>query len=147
LGGSLDETALGIAVDASVDAYVTGQTTSTDFPLKNPVQATCGCGLDTITGVRRTEAFISKLNSTGSALIYSTYLGGTANDVGESIAIDSVGNAYIAGTTNSSDFHTVNPLQLHLAGAVNSFVAKINPAGSGFTYSTYLGGSAFDFAN
>jgi hypothetical protein len=147
LGGSLDETAFGIAVDASGNAYVTGQTTSTDFPLKNPVQATCGCGLNTITGERRSEAFISKLNSTGSALIYSTYLGGSSDDAAGAIALDSVGNAYVAGATTSSDFNTVSPIQLHLAGAVNAFVTKINAAGSAFSYSTYLGGSGFDFAN
>ncbi len=147
LGGSLDETAFAIAVDASGNAYVTGQTTSTDFPLKNPVQATCGCGLNTITGERRTEAFISKLNSTGSALIYSTYLGGSSNDAAGAIALDSAGNAYVAGATTSSDFPTVSPLQLHMTGTVNAFVAKINAAGSAFSYSTYLGGNAFDFAN
>ncbi|MBZ5490734.1 MAG: SBBP repeat-containing protein [Acidobacteriia bacterium] len=147
LGGSLDETAFGIAVDASGNAYVTGQTTSTDFPLKNPVQATCGCGLNTITGERRTEAFISKINSTGSALIYSTYLGGSGNDAAGANALDSAGNAYVAGATTSPDFNTINPLQVSLVGTVNAFVTKINAAGSAFTYSTYLGGSGFDFAN
>ena len=147
LGGSLDETAFAIAVDASGNAYVTGQTTSTDFPLKNPVQAACGCGLNTITGERRSEAFIAKLNSTGSALVYSTYLGGSSNDAAGAIALDSAGNAYVAGATTSSDFPTVSPLQLHLAGTVNAFVARINAAGSAFSYSTYLGGSGFDFAN
>src|SRR5208337_2585432 len=89
-------------------------------------------------------AFVTKLNAAGSALVYSTYLGGGRGDYGNSIAVDSSGNAYVTGSTSSTDFPAVNPLQATTRGPYNTFVAKLNAAGSALVYSTYLGGSAND---
>jgi hypothetical protein len=140
LGGSVDDWGLGIAVDSSGNAYVTGETESTDFPTANPLQASLNGGAN---------VFVSKLNATGSALVYSTYLGGSTRDVGSGIAVDSSGNAYVAGYTSSNNFPTANPLQASLGatGATNAFVAKLNPAGSALVYSTYLGGSNYDYGS
>jgi hypothetical protein len=135
LGGSVDDIGQSIAVDGSGNAYVTGQTASTDFPTKNPLQSANAGGYD---------AFVSQLSPTGSALVYSTYLGGSDNDVGQSIAVDSSGNAYIAGGTTSSDFPTMNPFQSANGGASDAFVAKLDATGSALVYSTYLGGSGYD---
>jgi hypothetical protein len=133
LGGSGNDAGYGIAVDSSGNAYVTGRTTSTDFPVVNPYQpknqSTSG------------TAFVAKLDAAGSALVYSTYLGGKVSDQGNAIAVDAAGNAYVAGSTCSQDFPTVYPLQASLKGACDGFVAKLNPAGSPLVYSTYLGGS------
>ncbi len=132
LGGSGDDQGNGIAVDSSGSAYVTGQTVSTNFPTSSPLQAVFGGGPD---------AFVAKLNPTGSALVYSTYLGGSGEDFGYGIAVDSAGNAYVTGFTSSTDFPTANPLQAVNDGDGNAFVAKLNPGGSALVYSTYLGGS------
>ena len=107
LGGSGDDQGHGIAVDSSGNAYVTGYTDSTDFPTANPLQAVYDGGDD---------AFVAKLNPAGSALVYSTYLGGRGFDHGFGIAADSGGNAYVTGTTTSTDFPTANPLQAVLGG-------------------------------
>ncbi len=138
LGGSGADDANSIAVDRFGNAYVTGETVSTDFPTANPLQATLGGDFD---------AFVAKLNPAGSALLYSTYLGGSGADVATSIAVDRFGNAYVTGETDSPDFPTANPLQASLAGDLDAFVAKLNPAGSALLYSTYLGGSGTDDAN
>ena len=136
LGGSGSDQGVGIAVDSSGNAYVTGLTQSTDFPTLNPLQAKCGnCSPDYGT------AFVAKLNASGSALLYSTYLGGSSYGVGGAIAVDSSGNAYVTGQTSSKDFPTVNPFQASLKGTVNAFVSKLNSTGSALVYSTYLGGS------
>lgn len=98
LGGpNGSDTGFGIAVDASGNAYVTGFTSSTSFPTQNPIQGSNGGGFST-------DVFVTKLNSLGSALIYSTYLGGTGSDNGRGIAVDSANNAYVTGTTDSGDF-------------------------------------------
>jgi Beta-propeller repeat len=137
LGGSGDDFGVGIAVDSSGNAYITGQTDSTDFPTVNPLQAANGGSLDT---------FVAKINSTGSALFYSTYLGGSDFDFGYGIAVDNSGNAYITGITYSTDFPTLNPLQAAYGGGIeDAFVAKINSTGSALVYSTYLGGSDRDY--
>jgi hypothetical protein len=137
LGGSDYDSADAIAVDSAGNAYVTGTTASTNFPTANPLRATFGGG--------GYDAFVAKLNSTGSALVYSTYLGGSGDDLGNGIAVDSAGNAYVTGSTRSSNFPTANPLQATYGGAYlgNAFVAKLNPAGSALVYSTYLGGSGY----
>jgi hypothetical protein len=137
LGGSREEGVnAGIAVDASGNAYVTGSTRSIDFPTKNPLQPALNGGRNT---------FATKVNPTGSALVYSTYLGGSIADFGVSIAVDASGNAYVAGTTFSPDFPTQNPLQPAFGGGFfDAFVAKLDAAGSALVYSTYLGGSVDD---
>src|ERR1039457_599709 len=102
----------------------------------NPLQPTHGGG--------QYDAFVAKFNPTGSALVYSTYLGGSGFDVGYGIAVDSADNAYVTGLTQSTDFPTMNPLQRVNGGGYDAFVAKINPTGSDLVYSTYLGGNSFD---
>ena len=135
LGGSGEDSGTGIAVDSAGDAYVTGSTTSTNFPTMNPLQPANGGGYD---------AFVIKLNSTGSALVYSTYLGGSGSDSGTGIAVDSAGNAYVTGGTSSTNFPTFDPLQPANGGGGDAFVSKLNPSGSALVYSTYLGGSGGD---
>ena len=137
-GTSLGDEGLGIAVDSSGAAYVTGGTWSTDFPTVAPIQ-TYGGGED---------AFLSKFSAGGATLVYSTYLGGTAQDQGNGIAVDSSGNAYVTGFTLSSDFPTVSPFQASNKATTygTAFVAKVDPAGSALVYSTYIGGSAMDSA-
>jgi Beta-propeller repeat/HYDIN/CFA65/VesB-like, Ig-like domain len=137
LGGSGDDSGTGIAIDSSFNAYVTGSTQSPNFPTLNPVQAT---------NAGASDAFITKLNFGGTALVYSTYVGGTKADVGESIKVDSSGNAYVAGYTFSTDFPLANPVQGSNSGTVNAFVTEINAAGTAFSFSTYLGGSNDDRA-
>ena len=135
LGGSGDDDGYGIAVDSAGNAYVTGQTVSTDFPTSNAWQPTKGGAYD---------AFVAALDPTGTTLLYSTYLGGSANDVGHGIAVDSVGDAYVTGFTLSTDFPTSNPLQPTNHGGTDAFVAKFDPTGATLLYSTYLGGSFQD---
>jgi len=138
LGGSGDDYGLGIAVDAAGNASLTGYTNSPNFPTTPAAfQPAPGGSVD---------AFVTKLNSSGSALIYSTYLGGSGYDVGQGIALDSLGNAYLTGVTSSADFPTsVGAFQPTLAGSFNVFVTKLNLAGSApLLYSTYLGGSNDD---
>jgi hypothetical protein len=136
LGGSGTDYGYGIAVDASGNAYVTGITVSDDFPTKNPYQATrSGFSCD---------VFITKLDSSGSALAYSTYLGGSGEDEGYGIAVDGSGNAYVTGETRSNDFPTQNPYQGTRAGSIDAFITKVSLSGTALTYSTYLGGSGND---
>ncbi len=137
LGGGGADYGLGVAVDSSSDAYVTGSTQSVNFPTQGPLQAT---------NQGSSDAFVAKVNFTGSQLLYSTYLGGTGPDVGQSIQIDSSGNAYVAGYTSSTDFPLQSPVQGSNAGAVNAFVSEINSAGSALTFSTYFGGNGSDRA-
>ncbi len=140
LGGSSADLGYGIAVDSMGNAYITGSTCSTDFPTKNPLQPNYGGGNDPYCA----DAFVTKINAAGSALVYSTYLGGSGSDEGSGIAVDSAGHAYVTGGTQSTDFPTMNPLQPGLLGYRDAFVAKINAAGSALLYSTYLGGSSGD---
>jgi aldose sugar dehydrogenase len=132
LGGIADDKAYGIAVDnAAANVYVVGQTSSNNFPLLNPAQAAFGGSFD---------AFIARITSSGNR-VYATYLGGSGDDRGTGIAVNSSGAVYVTGFTSSANFPTVNPLQATLGGGFDAFVAKLNSAGSAFTYSTYLGGS------
>jgi hypothetical protein len=156
----------GIAVDSAGNAYVTSATTSADFPttpgayqtssnIQNP-----GSNLDS-----PSDVFVTKLNATGSALIYSTYLGGgtnassggkhggkggrtastPTNSGGTGIAVDAIGNAYVTGWTNSTHFPVVNALQPTNAGGYDAFVTVLNPSGSGLLFSSYFGGSSSDY--
>jgi len=145
LGGSITDSTRAIAVDADGNAYVTGVTTSTDFPMTaRAFQTSFGGG--------RNDAFVVKLNTAGSSLVYSTYLGGSGKDSGSAIAVDTAGNAFVTGTTNSSDFPTtITAFQTSFGGGTNevfswdiggdAFVTKLNADGSALVYSTYLGGS------
>ncbi|MGB6385822.1 MAG: SBBP repeat-containing protein [Terriglobales bacterium] len=137
LGGSEVDSGLSVAVDSAGNAYVTGNTFSADFPTMNPLQPANGGGAN------NESAFVTKINSAGSALAYSTYLGGSASDSGWGIAVDSAGDAYVAGANGSTDFPTKNPLQPQPR---SMFVSELNQDGSAFVYSTYLGGSGQDFA-
>jgi hypothetical protein len=143
LGGTGGDVAYGIAVDSSGNAYITGTTGSVDFPIVSAEQPTYGGSGD---------AFVTKLNPTGSGIIYSTYLGGSGPDTGNAIAVDSSGNVYVAGTTSSAGFPTtVNAFQTVYGGPgvaqtgnipqSNGFISKLNPTGTTLLYSSYLGGS------
>jgi pimeloyl-ACP methyl ester carboxylesterase len=132
LGGKYDDSGSDITVDSAGNAYVTGITYHNDFPIVRPLQGTSG-GSD--------DAFVAKLNASGSALVYSTYLGGRSEDHGRGIAVDSAGNAYVTGETYSDDFPSVNPLDSTFNGYKDAFVAKLTADGSVLVYSTYLGGS------
>ena len=139
LGGSNEDYATGIALDASGDAYVTGYTNSTDFPVKNALQAENAGGYD---------AFVAELSADGASLIYSTYWGGSSDDIGTGVAVDSSGNAYISGYTASPEFPvTPGALQANYGGGDHDgFVVKFNSGGAELGYSTFLGGSADDYA-
>jgi plastocyanin len=149
LGGGTYDRASGIALDSSGDAFVTGYTESSDFPTTTGAfQTTFGSGTD--------DAFVTELNPAGSALLYSTFLGGNGNDEGNGIAVDSSGDAYVTGSTESTNFPTLNAVQSSFAGGTgagglgiyggDAFVSKLNPTGSALDYSTYLGGSNDDIA-
>ena len=140
-GGIGFDAGLGIAVDSVGSAYVTGETSSTNFPLVNPIQNTFGGGFPD------GDAFVTKINAAGTAFVYSTYLGGSDNDVALDIAVDSAGNSYVTGSTASTNFPTVNPFQNVYGGGGDAFVTKINAAGAALTYSTYLGGLNNDSGN
>ena len=139
LGGQCDDSGRGIALDSSNNAYVTGTTGNcnvNNFPTLNPIQGTFG---------GRGDVFITKVNAAGSALVYSTFLGGSGFDGGGGIAVDNSGNAYVAGHAGSADFPTTNPFQAIFGGSSDAFVAKVNAAGSALVYSTFLGGSSGEF--
>ena len=135
LGGNGVDIPTGIAVDSSGAAYVTGSTDSTDFDTNGQIEGDSNVG----------DAFIAKLTPAGSALAYSTYLGGNDNDAATGIAVDSSGAAYVTGYTASSNFNTVGQIEADSAG-VDAFIAKLTPAGNALAYSTYLGGSGGDAA-
>ena len=133
-----------IAIDVQGNAYVTGQTDSGDFPTVNALQPDFG------SDQTQADAFVAKINPTGSALLYSTYLGGSEDDAGQGIDIDDEGNAYVVGRTNSTDFPVNNALQPINAGGIGlfaeAFISRISTDGSSLLYSTYLGGSGSDEA-
>ena len=136
LGGSDYDDCYGIAVDADGAAYVTGSTNSANFPTQQAFQGTKGGNYD---------VFVTKLSPAGNALVYSTYLGGTWDNLGYGIAVDNVGAAYVTGNTNSPDFPTQQAYQTANAGSSDAFVTKLSPAGNTLVYSTYLGGSSSDY--
>jgi hypothetical protein len=139
LGGSGGEDAHGIAVDINGVAYITGLTTSSDFPIRQAFQSTFAGEYD---------AFVAKIDSSGGILIYSTYLGGGLSDISYGIATDNEGNMYITGETVSGDFPTANPLQAQKNGvSSDAFVAKFNSSGDSLVFSTYLGGTGLDRGN
>ncbi|HEY0099618.1 MAG TPA: SBBP repeat-containing protein, partial [Pyrinomonadaceae bacterium] len=134
LGGSGDDRCNKIAVDSTGNAYVVGESISTNFPRANAFQNTYGGGLS--------DATITKLNANGDALVFSTYLGGSIFDAGNGIALDSSNNVYITGRTTSANFPTANAIQAAQASqSADAYVTKLNAAGNALVYSTYLGGS------
>jgi len=140
LGGSNEDGGYKIAVDPAGNAYLTGYTDSTDFP------TTIGAFQPVRRSLNSHNAFVTKLNPTGSALVYSTYLGGSGSDGGRDIALDAAGNAYMTGFTHSNDFPTTasafQPVKTGLSiSNGNAFVTKLNADGTALLYSTYLGGS------
>ena len=144
LGGTGADEALGIALDQNNNIYVTGQTKSLNFPVEKALQPTCKLNASNQCAG---EAFVTEFQAGGDALVYSTYLGGSGGDSGNAIAVDTNGNAYIAGQTGSTDFPTQNPLQASLKGTSDGFIAKLLAGGNQFAYSTYFGGSGADQAN
>lgn len=140
LGGSAEDDAYGIAIDSGGNAYITGQTASTDFPVTaGSYQTANGGGFD---------AFVTKISASGSTLVYSTFIGGSASDSGNSIAVNAAGNAFVAGGTGSSNFPTTaGAFQTSLGGALDAFVLELNGSGSGLVYSTLLGGSSDDYSS
>jgi hypothetical protein len=151
LGGSGWDFAHGIVIDSVGNAYLAGGTASFDFPITNPLQGTnngpiCafpGCG----------DAFVAIMNSNGSSLLYSTFIGGLAMDEGHGIDLDGKGNIYVVGFTYSSDFPTVNAVQKEICqgctnvSSADAFITKLSPSGAAFIYSTYLGGILYDWAH
>jgi uncharacterized protein (TIGR03437 family) len=153
LGGTGVDVVMGIALDSSGAAYLTGLTTSNDFPVTLGAFRTRRSS----TAALLRDAFAVKVNPAGSALMYGTYLGGTADDIGLGIAVDSQGGAVVCGNTMSADFPVSTPThQASFRGAGgqivdevesgDAFVSKLNAAGSGLAFSTYLGGSRDDRA-
>jgi hypothetical protein len=142
LGGAGNEHVGGIAVDSSGATYVAGGTYSTNFPLAGAIQATNHGGQD---------AFVAKVGASGTILVYSTYLGGSGvitSEEANGIAVDAGGNAYVAGVANSADFPvTAGAFQVNFKGVSDAFVTKINPPGTAWVYSTYLGGTDLDWAS
>lgn len=131
LGGSGNDRGRGIAVDSLGNSYITGYTQSSNFPTQNPYQSS---------NAGNQDVFVTKINSSGNALVYSTYLGGSDNDEGRDIGVDTSGNAYVVGITNSSNFPTTSGVyQGSFGGVEDGFVTKLNPSGNALVYSTYLG--------
>ena len=137
LGGSIEDYSSDIAIDNSGNAYISGSTSSANFPIYNSYQASYGGGAF--------DAFVAKFDNSGSTLLYSTYLGGSGLEWGRGITIDSDGNSYVTGYTNSANFPTQNAYQAVNGGGLNdAFVTKLNTTGNALEYSTYLGGTLDD---
>jgi len=137
IGGASNDKCFDIALDVNLYAYVTGVTTSTNFPTTlNPFQSS-------LKGPQ--DAFVTKLSQAGNSLIYSTYLGGSAAEEGSGIAVDSSGSAYITGYTTSTDYAIKNPYQKILKGTRDAIVTKFSPTGKELFFSTYFGGSLEDY--
>ena len=154
LGGRADQTGNNLVVDSGENVYVIGSTTSTDFPTTaGAFQKTVSAGnCGTVSQPSPcNHVFVTKLNAAGTALVYSTYLGGSRNDLGNGLAVDASGALYVTGSTNSSNFPVASAFQNTLAGGncgsggavipcSNVFIAKLDPTGSALVYSTFLGG-------
>ena len=131
LGGSLDDGAQALAVDLTGHAYVGGYTASADFPVSNAHQDVSGGAND---------AFVTKLDLSGTSVVYSTYVGGVDHDVVKALAVDADGNVYAGGDTASPDFPLANAYQSSLGGSTDAFLLKLDASGAGLSFSTYLGG-------
>jgi Beta-propeller repeat len=140
LGGATYDEARGITVDGAGGAYVTGHTFSSDYP-------TTAGAFDTSydNSVGGSDAFVTKLDGSGGALSYSTFLGGSGDDLGEGIAVDAAGRAYVTGYTETTNFPTVQATDTsYNGGSFDVFVTKLGAAGGSLDFSTYLGGSSDD---
>jgi len=152
LGGTGDNAAYGIAVDTNGYAFVTGFTDAANFPVTNaiPGHATISGKIDKNVKLYPSDVFVAELDTNGSDLIYSTYLGGEGADSAYGIALDSSDNAYITGFTYSTNFPVQNALQNHLACKnsfyynANAFVSEITNGGGALVFSTYLGGTNYE---
>ena len=145
LGGSNDDNGVDVAVDGNGNAVVTGDTRSPGFPTARPYQPGSG-GSASGVGGSFADAFVSKVDPAGGALVYSTFLGGSDSDLGSGIALDTQGNAYITGSTSSVDFPTAGTtrVQGRKDGDTDAFVSKLDPNGATLVYSSYLGGNGAD---
>jgi hypothetical protein len=138
LGGSSDDRGFGIALDAALNAYVTGETSSSsDVAMSGGFDTSHNGGFD---------VFVTKLSSTGASRVYSTYLGGSAADRGFGIAVDGSGNAYLTGETDSTGFPTTTGAFDTGKNGIDAFVSKVSASGSSLLYSTFLGGTNADRA-
>ncbi len=141
LAGSAGDTGSAIAVDAQGNAYIAGMTWSSDFPKVNPYQSACAsCSANP-------DLFVTKLNATGTALVYSTFIGGSGYDEPASIAVDGNGNAIVGGRTDSGDFPVLaQPSWGGYPGTLgyHGFLLSLNASGSGLNFSTYVGGTGQD---
>jgi uncharacterized protein (TIGR03437 family) len=135
LGGSNDDSASAIALDPGGNIHVAGSTFLSDLPLQHPTQQRLG-GLS--------DGFVAKLKGDGSAVLYSTYLGGSGMDFANAVAADASGNTYVAGQTYSKDLGALNAIQPSLAGQANAFAGAWNGQSGALNYLTYLGGSSYD---
>lgn len=133
LGGSGSDKGLGLAVNRDGEIYVAGQTSSADFPTAKALQPTYGGG--------SSNAFVAKIDSVGSSLLFATYLGGSGDDRASALGLDANGNVYVTGSTSSVDFPVVDAFQPLLEGSSDAFVAKLTSDGSTLNYASYLGGS------
>src|SRR5579859_458116 len=151
LGGDHFEEGNGIAVDSSGNAYITGETLSTNFPTTSEAFQTAigGVSADNVPGAGQGgDAFLTVLNPTGSALVYSTFLGGSGSDQGNAVVVDAAGIAYITGGTTSPNFPTTSSAFQTSGTGENVFVTKMDPSKSGaasLVYSTVLGSAAAGF--
>ncbi len=151
IGGSNNDYSNSIAVDAAGSAYITGHTSSQDYPITSGAFQTTygGATVTDYNGNVYGNAFITKLNSTGSGVIYSTYIGGNEADVSNSIAVDSGGYAYITGWTKSSNYpitkgsYQTKMISSDVAIYSEVFLTKMNSTGSDLVYSTFIGGGGY----
>ena len=152
LGGSYNDQAAAVALDSSGNIYVTGETFSSNFPLKNAFQSSfstaANCTDSSGNANTCAHAFVSKFSADGKTLLYSSYLGGTNQDEAFGIAVDASGNAYVTGQTFSTDFTTSGSVyQNSQKGSGDAFLSKVSPGGGSLVYSTYFGGTGTDAGN
>jgi hypothetical protein len=142
IGGGGPDFVQGVALDSGGNAYLTGSTRSPDFPTANALQiGNDGCTTTNNTVSCTSDVFITKVSPDGTSLVYSTYLGGSDADLGQAIAVDGSGDAYVAGYTFSTSFPTQNAFQSSLVGSADAFITELDPTGTNLLFSTYLGGS------
>ncbi|MFN4235400.1 MAG: SBBP repeat-containing protein [Bacteroidia bacterium] len=140
IGGNGDDIGYDVKVDGNGNTFITGITSSTNYDITTGAYQTTNDGGDY-------DVFVTKINSNGSSLLYSTYLGGSDLDVGLNIAIDATGSAYVTGYTYSNNFDiTAGAFQTSMAGFSDAFVTKLNSTGNALVYSTYIGGSDYEFS-